>query len=257
MEIVKIGHTWPEVIRPSSHDGYIFLHFWEPFELVLKGQTVKTEPHALIIYRTGMDMPRFCGCTDDTALDWFCVSGELGELFEKHELELNRVYYPKNYEFITTFSRKLEAELSSKKEYYREICELYFNEFLILLSREISSARAQSDIDPKTREKLSLLRCRLNLEYNKRWSITDMARVISFSPSYLHAAYKRMFGVSPINDLINIRIRQGKALLRESKLTVNEIAAYLGYSNTSHFIRQFTNREGTSPYKYRQKKRME
>ena len=46
---------------------------------------------------------------------------------------------------------------------------------------------------------------------------------------------------------------RAKIMPIESKMPINEIADNLGYSNATHFIRQFTGKVGISPLKYRSK----
>ena len=78
-----------------------------------------------------------------------------------------------------------------------------------------------------------------------------MAKKAGFSQSRFYAVYKALFGVSPVNDLINVRLNKGKSYLTMTKKSVEEISELLGYDNTTHFIRQFKDRVGVSPTKFR------
>lgn len=91
------------------------------------------------------------------------------------------------------------------------------------------------------------------MDFSRKWTIEAMAKLINFSPSYLHTVYKRIFGVSPLSYIITLRIERAKMMLIESKMPINEISDNLGYSNTTHFIHQFTGKVGISPLKYRSK----
>ena len=64
-------------------------------------------------------------------------------------------------------------------------------------------------------------------------------------------AFKREYGVSPINYIIDCRIREGKRLLAETDLAPSQIASILGFSSSSYFCKTFSNIEGTSPTEYR------
>lgn len=260
LEIHSIRHSWPEkpsfkVDRPIGTNEYVFLHFWEPFDITINAKVYKTSPHACIIYKPGT--PQLFGCENASTQDWFRIIGNLDEIMDNLHLSFDTLYYPKNYDFITSLTRKMEIEYSAKKEYYKEICNSYLSELFIHLSREVSINQPQSSLNSQTREQLKLLRHRLCLEYDKKWNIAEMANLINLSPSYLYSAYKRFYGVSPMHDLISIRTQHARTLLNDSKKTVNEIAELLGYSSTSHFVRQFTKTEGISPLKYRQRNRLE
>ena len=58
-------------------------------------------------------------------------------------------------------------------------------------------------------------------------------------------------GVSYLEVRNRIRGRIGKCLLAETKLSVTDIAFYLGYSETSAFTRAFSQQSGFSPNAYR------
>ena len=96
------------------------------------------------------------------------------------------------------------------------------------------------------------MRHRLCYDYDQNWTVESMADCIGLSPSYLHATYKQFYKISPIKDLIAIRMERAKSILFRTELTISEISRQLGYANTSHFIRQFTQNEGISPAKYRE-----
>lgn len=260
MDIVKIGYSWPEpkgfrVARERGIAEYHFLHFWDSFEIIINGEKIKTEPHACIIYKPRT--PQFYNCASESTQDWFRIVGNLDDTMEKYGLSYNTVYYPENYEFITSLTRKMEFEFTSRDMFYEDICRLYLEQFFVFLSRGVSAKDDKSNLNSETRDQLIRLRRQIQLEYNKKWTIEDMANLINLSPSYLHVSYKRFFGSSPMNDLISVRIERARTMLSDTKKSVNEIAARLGYNNPSHFIRQFTKNEGVSPYKYRQRTRIE
>lgn len=250
-----IRHAWPEkpgleIYRPNGANEYCFLHFWNPFRITLDGKTFETEPHACIIFKKGT--PQFFGSSEVSTQDWFRMRGDVEELLEKYNIKFDTIYYPKNYDFITSLTRKMELESTVKGSHYLELCNTYLNEFFIKFSRETSISQATSNVNSQTKEQLKILRLQLSLEYDKKWTIEKMARFINLSPSYLYASYKRYYGVSPMHDLISIRMQQAMTLLNDSKKNVSEISEILGYPNSSHFIRQFTKFVGMSPLKYRQ-----
>jgi len=255
LRIIKAGHLKSELFafeaeRPSGKNEYTVLHFCTAFELTLNGESFRIEPHGCVICNI-KNIGNFDGC--EAELEWFRISEDISELLVKYSLETDMVYYPNNYEFISKFVRKLETELVTKNAFYEEICEAYLNEFFVFLSREAVLHKQDVSVDPKTKEKFDLLHQRLSMDYSKKWTVDDMAKLVNFSPSYLHTVYKRVFGMSPLSYIINLRIERAKMMLIESKMPINEIAENLGYSNTTHFIRQFTGKVGISPLKYRSK----
>ena len=69
---------------------------------------------------------------------------------------------------------------------------------------------------------------------------------------YLSHAFKREYGVSPINYMISRRIDESKYLLAETDLSLSQIAQLLGFSSLSYFSQVFHRTQGISPKEYRQ-----
>ncbi len=250
-----IRHSWPEkaglkIDRPNGIDEYLFLHFWTPVQIELYGQVITTQPNACIIIHR--NTPQLYYWKEPLTHDWFRMIGDVPSFLEKYGLKTNTIYYPKNFSFITSLTRKLELEYTVESLYSDELCECYLKNLFIQLARELSPNQNQFKVlNTQTKNTLKKLRYQLSLEYDKKWTISSMAEFVNFSPSYLHATYKNYYGVSPIQDLITIRMQQATILLSDNKISVNEIAEKLGYPNTQQFIRQFTKSIGISPLKYR------
>ncbi len=85
----------------------------------------------------------------------------------------------------------------------------------------------------------------------ENWNLPDMAKKIGISISHFQKVYKEEFGTSCVKDIINARIEKAKWLLLHTELRVQEIAAQCGYSDNSHFMRQFKEKTGMSALKFR------
>ena len=55
--------------------------------------------------------------------------------------------------------------------------------------------------------------------------------------------------------MISRRIEESKYLLRETDMSMSQIARILGFSSASYFSQSFRRAEGTSPISYRKEKR--
>lgn len=83
------------------------------------------------------------------------------------------------------------------------------------------------------------------------WTVEDMARAASLSPSRFNVLFKAHFAQSPLRYLIRARIDRAKNLLRETRMSLAEIADALGYSDIYFFNRQFKKETGIPPGRYR------
>jgi len=83
----------------------------------------------------------------------------------------------------------------------------------------------------------------------------ELARSMGYAPDYFGALFKSVIGMSPHRYALTQRIEHAKSLLRETALSVGEIAESLGYANIYYFSRQFSLRTGLSPSAYRERHR--
>lgn len=67
--------------------------------------------------------------------------------------------------------------------------------------------------------------------------------------------YKKDYGTTPMQYLINRRTEIAKSLLADTKIPIKEISNILRYSNTQHFSNSFKKYVGISPKQYRQAKK--
>ena len=65
-------------------------------------------------------------------------------------------------------------------------------------------------------------------------------------------AFKREYGVSPINYMIARRIEESKYLLAETDLSMSQIAQLLGFSSLSYFSQVFRRTQNMTPMEFRQ-----
>lgn len=260
MKIVDVKHAWVKddllIDRPDGLDGmYIFLHFWDKMQVFSGGEMQLTNTNACIIYAPGER--QFASANGSWHHDWIIVGAEIKEILDRFGIQSGKIYYPKNHKFITEIIRKIEIEHTDRDEYSDEICKCLMTELITVFAREVSEDDAETGLNRQTKAQLEHLRKMIYINYAKKWDIDEMARYISLSPSYLYSAYKKLYGVSPVQDLINARMQQAKKMLSETQKSIKDISDWLGYLYPSHFIRQFTKNVGVSPLKYRQNNELE
>ncbi|WOO39704.1 AraC family transcriptional regulator [Rubellicoccus peritrichatus] len=83
-------------------------------------------------------------------------------------------------------------------------------------------------------------------------SVEYLASEVGLSRSHYTRRFSGLAGLSPNAFHIQQRLRQAAGLLRDSSMTVTEIAEALGYRDVYFFSRQFKKHEGMSPLDYRQ-----
>lgn len=82
--------------------------------------------------------------------------------------------------------------------------------------------------------------------------IKNIYREINISMSYGLEVFKEIYGISPKEYLDRLKFKESKRLIRNPNISIEFISEQVGYSNVSHFSRQFKKWAGVSPKIYRQ-----
>ena len=87
------------------------------------------------------------------------------------------------------------------------------------------------------------------------WSVQELCGHTHVSRSYLQRMYKKYFGKSIVEELIDFRLQKAKELISSTDLTMSHIAELCGYASYAHFAKQFKVNEGMTLSEYRQRYR--
>lgn len=255
LSVKSVRHAWPEknenflIDRPHGHESYVFIHLWNPVDMFLAGESIRTEPSACVIFDKSYHQ-KWKPLKGGIVHDWIHIDGDLPSLLAKAGLEFNRIYYPKPSDFITALAGDLEMEFFAEKNYYRELCDMKLRELFFRISRCSGSDAFIKFPDADTADKLKHLRNEVFSDLANCPSVGEMARRLSVSESKFYVIYKEVFGISPMADIINARIENAKNYLSSGIYSVEQTAELVGYKNTFHFIRQFKQVTGKTPGKF-------
>lgn len=254
IEISLARHAYPEnagffIDRQNGHSDYTFIHFYNSVEILKNGELIKTEPHAVILYRPRT--PQYYISKEPLLHDWFHFSGDIEELVNCNFMP-DEIYYPANYDFITKTVAELESEFFGNRKNAELLIDLKTRELFAKLDRFITE-KENDFINTETIEKFRYLRGEIFSSLDGDWSVSNMAKRINLSQSRFFMLYKKIYGTTPVADLINAKINSAKNMLQFNNERIEDIAACLGYDNTTHFIRQFKGCVGVTPAEYRKR----
>ena len=149
--------------------------------------------------------------------------------------------------------------------YHSDSVKRYFEE-LIALTKESSpnadtafaiAERIHKIVRAAAVEKLNArddehgIRCRLVSYTYKKLNLDELAAELHMSKSNLIRVFKRCYGVTPYEYLLSHKIESAKVLLRETKLSVKEIADKVCIADEHYFSTVFYKRVGMRPREYR------
>ena len=85
------------------------------------------------------------------------------------------------------------------------------------------------------------------------WNVQNLCERTHVSRSYLQRMYKRYFGKSVFEELIDFRLQKAKDLLCSTEFPISQISELCGYETYAHFAKQFKAQEGVTPSAFRNK----
>lgn len=147
--------------------------------------------------------------------------------------------------------RSILRELEAQQQGYEVICQAYMEILITRLMRSTSvSSAAEIAAVPVSRQ-CAAIRRYIGLHYKEPLNLDMLAEEAYVSKYYLAHAFKAEYGISPINYQISLRIKESRYLLRETDMSLSQIARVLGFSSASYFSQSFRRAEGISPLEYR------
>ncbi|MEO8081423.1 MAG: AraC family transcriptional regulator [Caldimonas sp.] len=101
--------------------------------------------------------------------------------------------------------------------------------------------------DPQLLRRLLRAKDRMDAASHESWPIPRLACVSHVSEAHFARSFKHAFGVPPHRYLLTLRIERATALLRDTDLSITEIAFQTGWASLGTFGRTFRDVTGESP----------
>ncbi len=112
-------------------------------------------------------------------------------------------------------------------------------------NEEASPARLNEE------ERLKLLITYIHERYQEPFSVDAMAQSVHISQRECYRIFRRCLGTTPIAFLHTVRLEKAQALLRDTALSMTDIALSCGFSSSSYFGRLFQRQHHLTPRMYR------
>lgn len=253
LQIVKIGSNTTHdrsffVNRPHGHPVYLLILVKTPAKFYVNEHWVETSDGVAVIFKAGQrhlygpqdDCPEHSAYIDD----WMHIAPPIPVLSEHFPFGVPiPLHNPDNYYALFHL---IYTEFYGASHHKNRI----ISQLAAALLNKIED-ESNTEEYPAIYYQAASLREKIYLHPESEWNIPDMAGSLHISEGYLHSVYKHFFHTTCMADVINSRVQAASELLTSTGKSVEEVAETCGYHNTEHFIRQFKNKTGITPAKYR------
>ncbi|WP_028559381.1 AraC family transcriptional regulator [Paenibacillus pinihumi] len=150
------------------------------------------------------------------------------------------------YDVVVERLKGMLHQWMERPSYYELMATALFTEVLVQISQELDRG-----IIPTEKHRCAE-RMKHYIQQNYREKVTkeELGDAIQKTPNYAAALFRQVTGQTISEYVHHQRIKTALYLLTESRLTIIEIAEYLGYSDVSYFYRIFKRITGHSPSDY-------
>ncbi len=87
--------------------------------------------------------------------------------------------------------------------------------------------------------------------FNRDLPLSELADLVGLNKDYFSTQFKRSLGTSPYRYIVHQRLEEAKRLLRNTELSIDQVANMVGYSNQAHFSAAFRKAFEVTPTEYR------
>ena len=153
---------------------------------------------------------------------------------------------------VSSCLRNILREMELKNTGYEDICQAFMEILIIRLMRNTALSMQEQPQSIPGNSQCAAVRRYIDLHFKDPLTLEQLSAEAHINKYYLSHAFKREYGISPIQYMINRRIDESKYLLAETDLSMSQIAQLLGFSSLSYFSQVFRKTQGITPMAFRQ-----
>ena len=152
---------------------------------------------------------------------------------------------------ILRYLNAMVQEATSQQMSYELMCH---NLLEILLIKILRHQHFDLEVgkQSKATKDISFIKHYLETYYHESIQLEDLASMTHLSRFYISHSFKKEIGMSPMEYLIDIRIKESKILLRTTNYSISQVADIVGFTTPTYFSKQFRKSTGISPTDYRE-----
>lgn len=131
-----------------------------------------------------------------------------------------------------------------------EKCSLLLYEYILEARRQLVDDASS----PASGSAVSDAVAYIDMKYHEDITLEQLCERSGYSHQHFCRLFKAQIGMRPMEYIARRRIAQSKILLADSKLSIRQIGASVGYPDPTYFGMVYKKYEGTSPGEYRKRR---
>lgn len=155
---------------------------------------------------------------------------------------------PADQHRIDGMLERLHAEYHGQAPGWQTMVRAEFLRLLVTLSRLYDTSRIGSNAGIV---KLAPALAYIEAHFREELAISGLAALSHYSERQFLRLFKEVTGCLPLQYITRLRLQAACVLLKDTDLTVTEIAGRCGYTDSGYFSRLFQREYGVSPRRYR------
>lgn len=153
---------------------------------------------------------------------------------------------------IIFYLKELLNEAKNQPDNWQTVCRNLFSVLLVKIQRhtkyELDTVPA-----PKINKDCIAAKNYIDEHFTEALTLDSITKYIHVNKYYLAHAFKKTYGISPINYLNARRIKESEYMLENTDYSLAQISTMLGFSSPSYFSQSFRRSKNMSPASYRKK----
>ena len=188
---------------------------------------------------------------DKPEVYWVHFTGSaVKEILRSYDIPLDEhIFFSGTPAAYTQLFKNMIEEFQTCRVGYKEMLEMNLRQLFMMIQR--TRLEKPPIVTTAVQLEMDYARQYFHDHYNEPINIEEYALSRHTSISLFMRNFKKVFGVSPKQYILNIRMNNAQNLLESTDYTVAEIAAIVGYDNSLYFSRIYHKQKGQAPSDYR------
>lgn len=151
---------------------------------------------------------------------------------------------------VQALSEELQQECDEKNAGFEVMARIKLLTLITYLSRAYTETATET-VESQSLNRVGNIISSLEKDFTKDWKLKELSQMSHMCTSTLLSVFRKATGQTPIDYLVNLRIQRAMELLRQTDLTITEIAFEVGFNDSNYFTRKFRSINNMTPTQFR------